>query len=232
MMFLSIAIKLVLGLIAMLLIMRVLGKKEMAQVTPFDFVYALVLGGILEEGLYDKNVSILHILFTFLIWGILIYVVEILVLRQDKLRDPIKGQPALLIENGNINIKAMEKNHMELEQLLSMLRGKGVFSLREVKYAILETGGSLSVMKHAESQPATAKMLDIQPPSKEMSLLLIDEGAIEEDNLKYAGKNKDWLFSEIKKEGYEKPEEIYYAEWNNEDGFFIKGYDEREKNSK
>jgi uncharacterized membrane protein YcaP (DUF421 family) len=230
--YLSIAIKLLLGLISLLVIMRVLGKKEMAQATPFDFIYALVLGGILEEGLYDSKVSILHILFTFAVWAILIYAIEILVQRKDKLRAPIKGQPALLIENGNINIKAMDKNHMELEQLLSMLRGQGVFSLRDVKYAILETGGTLSVMKNAEAEPPTAKMMDIKPPSKEISILLIDEGAIEEENLKFAGKTSDWLLSEIEKLGYGKAEDIYYAEWNKEDGFYIKGYDEERETSR
>jgi uncharacterized membrane protein YcaP (DUF421 family) len=231
-MFLSIAIKLVLGLVSMLAIMRVLGKKEMAQATPFDFIYALVLGGILEEGLYDQKVSVWHILFTFLIWGVLIYAVEILVQRQDKLRGPIKGQPAFLIEDGDIDIQAMERNHMELEQLLSMLRGKGVFSLREVKYAILETGGTLSVLKNSESEPPTAGMLDLKPPSNEMSILLIDEGAIEERNLADAGKCREWLFSEIKKQGYEKTEDIYFAEWNKEDGFYIKGYDKDRKKTK
>ncbi|SIB78775.1 Protein of uncharacterised function (DUF421) [Mycobacteroides abscessus subsp. abscessus] len=121
---------------------------------------------------------------------------------------------------------------MELEQLLSMLRGKGVFSLRDVKYAILETGGTLSVMKNADAEPPTAKMMDIKPPSKEISILLIDEGAIEKENLNFAGKTTDWLLSEIEKLGYERAEDIYYAEWNKEDGFYIKGYDEERETAK
>lgn len=69
MIYLEIATKLVIGLAGLLAVARLLGKKEMSQVTPFDFIYALVLGGILEEGIYDKKVSIWQILYAICLWG-------------------------------------------------------------------------------------------------------------------------------------------------------------------
>jgi uncharacterized membrane protein YcaP (DUF421 family) len=75
----------------------------MAQATPFDFVYALMLGGILENAIYDNQISILNVIFAYTIWSILIYIIEILVQSVDKLRKPLKGESSHLVIDGCIS---------------------------------------------------------------------------------------------------------------------------------
>ncbi|GIN71311.1 DUF421 domain-containing protein [Bacillus sp. J14TS2] len=218
----SITLKVICGLVILLLIIRLLGKKELSQFTPFDFVYLLVIGGFLEESVYDKKVSVWEVLYTIILWAILIFIIEMIVRKFDKLKPIIKGEPSIIVNDGELNIKALRKNKLESEQLRTMLRQQGVFSIKELKYAILETNGQLSVMTNEDQSPVTAKMLNLHPSKATLSHLLIDEGKIKEKTLTSIKKDKKWLMEQLKEEGFSNCQEIYYAEWSKEHGFTIK----------
>ena len=229
--YVDIGIKLVFGLVALLVVTRLLGKKEMSQLTPFDFIYSIVLGGILEESIYDDKVSGLHVWFAAAVWGIMLYGIEKLSKSYDKFRILVKGETSILIRDGEFNIKELDKNHLEMEQLRVMLRQQGVFSLREVRDLYLEPGGTVSLRKYAKQDNVTPSMLGIEPEDESLNFLFIDEGEINEAILKYTGKSKEWLYDELQKEGYGNIKEILYAEWSETDGFFIKTYNEASKDN-
>jgi uncharacterized membrane protein YcaP (DUF421 family) len=222
--YIDIGLKLFFGLIALMAVTRLLGKKEMSQLTPFDFIYSIVLGGILEESIYDDKVSALHVWFAVAVWGILLFIIEKLTKRYDKVRIYLKGEPSILIRDGEFNVKALEANHLEMEQLRSMLRQEGVFSLQEVRDLYLEPGGTISLKKYAKAGSVTPAMLNLEPEDEPLNFLFVDEGKINEQILKYAGKSKAWLYEELQKEGCSSAEEVLYAEWSEPDGFFIKTY--------
>jgi uncharacterized membrane protein YcaP (DUF421 family) len=229
MIYAEIALKIVAGLIGLVVVTRLLGKKEMSQVTPFDFIYALVLGGILEEGIYDQQVSIWQILFAICIWGVSIYIIEVLGQKRDGMKDLLKGKPSLIICNGKLDHKLMKKNHLDLEQLRTMLRKQGVFTLREVRDLYLEPGGDISVKIHTKSSSVTPDILGLTPEDEAPSTLLIEEGEIKEKELQSIGKTKNWLIYELKKENYHKIKEIFYGEWSETNGFYIQTYFKYEK---
>lgn len=212
-MFVGIAFKLVAGLAGLLLIMRLLGKKTLSEITPFDLIYTLVLGGIIEESIYDDLVHVGHILFALVIWGSLIYIIEVFVQKNDKINRTVKGKPSVLVLDGKLNIEELEKNHMEMEQLRALLRTSSCFSLQEAKHAILETGGEISVMKNEEAVSA-------------LSVLLIDEGHVEKTTLQSIGKDEAWLLDELTKVSKETPKDIIYAEWSEENGLYVVPYSE------
>lgn len=218
----SITVKVISGLMILLLIIRLLGKKELSQFTPFDFVYLLVIGGFLEESVYDEKVSVWEVLYTIILWAILIYFIEAIVRKFDKIKPIIKGEPAIIINDGELNIKELKRNKLESEQLRTMLRQQGIFSIKELKFAILEPNGQLSIMKNEAYSPVTAEMLHLHPAKSSLSHLLIDEGRIKEKNLKFIDKDREWLISQLNKEGYRDIQEIFYAEWSEESGFTIK----------
>jgi len=195
-------VKLVVGLIALLVVIRLLGKKELSQITPFDFAYLLVLGGLLEESVYDEVVTIWEVLYTIALWAVLIYGIEKFVQYFDKLRPIIKGEPSIIIAEGDLIISSLKKNNLESEQLRSMLRQQGIFSINEVKYAILEPSGQLSVLKTEKSSPVTTEELSVEPKKASLSYLVIDEGRIENRVLKQINKDESWLKSELGKLGY------------------------------
>lgn len=224
--FLDTALKLVIGLLALLVVTRLLGKKEMAQITPFDFVYALVLGGLLEESLYDKKITIWSFLFAVTIWAILIYFIEVIAIKHDKVKKILRGEPSVIVKDGKLDIEEMRKSHLEMEQLRTMLREQGVFSLREVRDLYLEPSGNISLMKYSSQEPPTADMLDMKVIDQSPSVLLIDEGKIKQELLQFAGKTTKWLQDELRKEGYSAIDNIFLAEWSATDGFYIKTYDD------
>ncbi|WKA58114.1 DUF421 domain-containing protein [Planococcus shenhongbingii] len=222
----DIGMKLIFGLVALLVVTRLLGKKEMSQLTPFDFIYSIVLGGILEESIYDDKVSGLHVWFAAAVWGLMLFGIEKLSKKYDRVRVLLKGDASILIQDGEFMVDELNKNHLEMEQLRTMLREQGVFSLREVRDLYLEPGGTVSLRKYTEKDNLTPEMLGIKPKDDSLTFLFIDEGEINEGILKYVGKSREWLYSELEKEGFKDIEEILYAEWSKTDGFFIKTYNE------
>lgn len=143
--YMNIGLKLFFGFVALLMVTRLFGKKEISQLTPFDFVYFIVLGGILEESIYDNNMSALHVWCAVAVWGMLLFIIENLSKRSNKFRVLLKGEISILIRNGEFNLKELEANHLEMEQLQIMLRQQGVFSLRAVCDLYLEPGGKVSL---------------------------------------------------------------------------------------
>ncbi|RDU36600.1 DUF421 domain-containing protein [Neobacillus piezotolerans] len=220
----SIALKLGVGFFALVVVTRLLGKKEMSQLTPYDFVFAILLGGIIEESIYDEKVNLLHILFGIALWGGISYTVEKLGQKYEKIRTPLTGTASILVREGKIDLQEMKKNQLEMEQLRALLRTQGVFSLKDVRYVFMETGGQLSVLKKASADPVTPEMLNLEAEEVDPSLLLVDEGEINDDELNAAGKDEKWLKEELKKEGITNIEEVYYAEWSPQEGFYIKMY--------
>lgn len=204
----SIALKLVIGFIALLVVIRSLGKKAMSEVTPFDLIYTLVLGGILEETIYDDKVNIGHLLFAVILWAVLIYIVERFVQRNDKLNRWIKGEPSVLMKNGELNLIEISKNHIEMEQLRAMLRQQQCFSLENAKHVILENAGQVSLIKESEED-------------KVMTLMLVDEGLIQDRVLQTNNLNESWLRESLTKEGYKEINDLLYVEWSEEKGFYI-----------
>ena len=224
MIYVQIALKLVIGLIGLIVITRLLGKKEMSQVTPFDFIYALVLGGILEEGIYDKKVSIWQILFAIGVWGLSIYAIEVYSQKRDGMKNLIKGKPAIIIRNGKLDYRQMKKNHLDIEQVRTMLRKQGVFTLREVRDLYLEPGGDISIKLHTKAGNLTPDMLGLSPDDQAPSILVIEEGKIQEDELHSVQRSKEWLLQELQKKNHQTPENILYGEWSETDGFYIETY--------
>jgi uncharacterized membrane protein YcaP (DUF421 family) len=223
-MYLSITIKMVVGLVSLLAVTRLLGKKELSQVTPFDFLYAVVLGGIVEETIYDNKVTPLQVVYSAVLWAGLIYIIEILAKKNNFFRSILKGSESIIVKDGKLNVREMQKNHLEMEQLRTMLRQRGIFSMNEVKYAYLETNGGLSVMKYRKEDPVTPEMMGMDTEDIDPSILLIDEGEVVDSGLKLAGKDGEWLKDSIKKAGYNDIKDIFCAEWSEKEGFYIVAY--------
>ena len=222
--YLLIGAKLVVGFVALMTVIRVLGKKHLSEMTPYDIIYLLVFGGILEESLFDEKVSILMVLFAVVVWAVVIYAIEKVVTMSNKLRILLKGEPDKIISNGKINKKLIDKNQLEMEQLRTMIRKQGIFSLREVKDLYIEPDGDVTINQYAKYQTVSNEDLKLNIDEEDPTILLVDEGQIKEDALDSIGKSKQWLQSELEQLGYINLKELYYCEWSSSEGFFIQTY--------
>lgn len=212
------------GFIVLFIVVRLLGKTQISQITPFDFISALVLGELVGNAIYDQEIDFGIVVFSIVIWGLLIYFTEYLTQKSRAMRFLFEGKPSMVIRKGKLDWSQMKKNQLDLDQLLHLLRDKGVFSLAEVEYAILEINGSISVLKKAEADQPTINDLKIKGEERVMPYMVISDGVILKDKLTEAGVDEEWLYQELKKQRLGQPEDICFAEYAPGSKLFVQKY--------
>ncbi|MBO9605351.1 MAG: DUF421 domain-containing protein [Paenibacillaceae bacterium] len=220
MMFAYIAVKLVTALIGLWIMTRLLGKKEISQLTAFDFVSSLMLSELVGNTIYDNDVRWVHLVFALVLWTVLSLALEKITLRLPKLSKALSGVPEIVIRDGRIDERAMKRNSLDISQLGMLLREQGVFSMREVAYAIFETNGNLSVLRKSRLEPATREELNVAAPQEELPVVLIEQGDVQKRELARIGRDEDWLLGELRKLGAVGPRDVLFAEWTEQDGLY------------
>ena len=142
----------------------------------------------------------MHVIFAIALWGCVVYVVERILEKTEKMSSLVQGEPSILIEKGKLNIKELKENYLDMEQLRAILRQHNCYSIHEVYYAILEINGSLTVIPKEKKEIPT--------------FLLVEEGAIKFKTLNGLGKSVEWLRTTLVEMGYSNIEEIIYCEWD------------------
>lgn len=208
-----------------------LGKNQITQLTPFDFISALVLGELVGNAIYDKEIGLQYVLYAIFFWGTLIYFIEMLTQKFRGTRSYLEGTPALIIANGKIQYEELRKNKLDLNQLQHLLREKSVFSIREVQYGVLETNGSVSVLKKQQFDTPINKDLNIPAKTVSLPILLILDGELITESLQQLNMSEKWLKEELLRRGIPEIKAVMYAEWLDGEGFEIQTYD-RKKGSK
>ncbi|MBM7657462.1 DUF421 domain-containing protein [Sporolactobacillus spathodeae] len=218
---LRITVELMIGFIALFSVTKILGKATLSQITAFDFISAIVLGEFVGNALYDKAIGILTILYTVVIWGVMIYIVEWITQKYRGSRAFLEGKPTIIIRNGRMDREAMKKEKLDINMLQNLLRHKDVFSVREVDFAILETDGTVSVLK--KSKYDVPKNEDLQQPQKPVYLPvnIINDGEADYQNMKRAGLNEEWLMKELKRHHIDRIQDVFYAEWKKDEGLYL-----------
>lgn len=217
----QITIELFLGFFVLLIATKILGKTQISQLTPFDFISAIVLGELVGNTIYDPKIKIWSILYAVLVWVVLIYSIEVITQKFRGTRIFFEGSPSIIIRNGYIDRAQLSSNHLDINQLQQMLRQqKDIFSIREVEYMILEPNGNISVLKKSKYESPTINDLSLKHKPVYLPISLISDGKVVKDNLREAGFDEGWLYKQIKQKGITKFEDVLYAEWKTDDGFF------------
>jgi uncharacterized membrane protein YcaP (DUF421 family) len=201
------------GIIALFILTKVLGKTQISQLTAFDFIAAIVLGELVGNALFDKKAGILDIGFVILLWGVILYLIEIITQKFKRSRFILEGKPALIIHEGEVIYEELRKNKMDMNEILHLLRMKDIFAVQEVEYGVLETDGLLSVLKKPEYQTPNKKDLNVKPVEANIAMPLIMDGEMIKDNLAEANVTEDWLLKELDRQGFSTVKKVFYAEW-------------------
>lgn len=219
--FFHIVIELVIGFISLFIITKIIGKRQISQITPFDFISAIVLGELLGNAIYDENIGLIHILSALLLWGILMITVEMITQKSLKSRGLLEGNPSIVIRKGMIDREELRKNRIDINELQNLLRQKDVFSVREVEYGILEADGKITVLKKPEYNYPTLSDLGLNPKPVYLPVTLISDGEVLLDNLKDSGFNETWLEKQLHMQGFKDVKQVFYAEWKEDEGMHI-----------
>ncbi|KAA9001032.1 DUF421 domain-containing protein [Paenibacillus spiritus] len=216
-----IAVKLVTGFVGLWVMTRLLGKKEISQLTPFDFVSSLMLSELVGNTVYQKDAHYGMLIFALGLWALLSYLFEKVTQHAKRLRSPMEGEASIVICDGKIDMEQMKRNRLDFGQLRMMLRQKDIFEMSEVAYAVFEKNGSLSVLKKSEEEPPTRGDLKVDAPEAELAYSLVEDGDVNEDNLGKIGKDLTWLLAELRLKGHNRPEDLAFVEWTRADGLFV-----------
>ena len=195
--------------ILLIVSMKIMGKREIGQLSLFDFLIILIIADVIIIGIENYSKSVLIFLIPLFILVFSQKLIAIIDLKVPKIRKAFDGKEELIIIKGKLNIEAMKKEKYNMSDLYSQLRDKSIRSLEEVEYAVLETNGNLSVFTYKEN-------INVFP------LPIIVSGEIEEENLKYINKSKKWVTEQLKKQGIKNIKDIYGASFIDNDLKIVK----------
>ncbi len=189
------------------LVYRIMGKKELGELSIIDFIVTILIAEIAAICIENAKRSIFTSIVPILVLVILEILFSYICLKSEKIRNFIDGKPSVVIKNGKVNFSVMTKLRYSLDDLLSQLREKGIKNIEEIDYAVLENSGNLSVFR-----------------TKDYPFPIILDGKIDYDTLKEIGKDKNWINNLLKENNIEL-ENIFYAFYTKNKTYIIKKED-------
>ncbi len=217
---LDLSLELFFGFIALLIAVKIIGRRHVQQVSPFDFISAIVMGELLGNAIYDET-NIFYVFYAIALWALLLFVIEKITQKSHRFRNIIEGSPVLVIKRGMVDFEVLRKEKLDFTELLSLLRNKDVFSVREVEYAIVEPSGIITVIKKAPYECVSRMDLQIPASSSPINLAVILDGKPDINNLKLLGFDEDWLKKMLSEHNVLSCGDVMYAEWNNVEGLYL-----------
>lgn len=197
--YIDIAIKLALGLLSLVFVINVSGKGNLAPGSASDQVQNYVLGGIIGGVIYNPSISILQFINILLIWVILVLTQKWLKTNNMFLKKMVDGEPTTVIKRGKINVEATRKSGLSANDLAFKLRSQGIYSIKNVKRAVIEQNGQLIVVLTGDENPKYP---------------IITDGKVQINSLESMDKTEEWLMSTLKEMGYKDIKNIFLAEYD------------------
>lgn len=198
--YIDVAIKLALGLLSLIVVINYTGKGNLAPTSASDQIQNYVLGGILGGVIYNPSITILQYCIILLIWFALVLTLRWLKTNNSKVKKMIDGEPLQLIKHGKIDVENVRLAGLTAQEVAFKLRSQGVFSIRDVKSAILEQNGQLILTRFGEENPKYP---------------LITDGVIQHNVLEVIDKSEDWVTEQLATQDIHDPAEVFLAEYQN-----------------
>jgi uncharacterized membrane protein YcaP (DUF421 family) len=214
---------------SLLIFTRLLGKKQISQLTLFDYILGITIGSMAASITTDLSSRAWPHWIGLVTWVAAGLAIDFLTTKSRYAAKYIEGEPSIIIMNGKILENNMRKLRYNATNLLQQLRSKDIFDLSEVHFAVLEPNGELSVLKKSEFQPLTPKDMNIKVPYKGLGIELIYDGIIVDLNLKQIKKDRNWLHSQLKKQGVKNPSEVFLAIYEASGNLYIDKFNDKIK---
>lgn len=176
-----------------LVVIRMMGKREIGQLSPFDFVVAIIIAELAAIPMEASEAPLWHSILPLVILGVLEVAVSYATLFSQTLRGIICGHPQIIIKNGMLLRDEMRKARYTLDDLMVQMRDKGIVDPDDVEFAVLETSGKLSVILKSQHRPVTPADLGISTHYEGLPTVLVMDGNIMKKNLKDVNLDEKWL---------------------------------------
>jgi uncharacterized membrane protein YcaP (DUF421 family) len=226
---LVVVVRSIIGFFTLLILARVLGKQQISQLTFFDYVLGITIGSIAATLSVDLSSRAWPHWIGLMVWAVIVWALQWFTLKSHSAGKYIVGEPTVVIMNGQIMEDAMRSIRYTLADLLEQLRDKGVFDLKQVGFAVVETDGKISVLLKPQFLPTTPQDLNLPIQNSGLSTELIYDGVIIHENLKQANVDRLWLEKELKNKGIVHVSEVFLATIDGSGNLFLDTYKDNSK---
>lgn len=202
-----------LSIIVMFLLTKLMGTKQVSQMTMFDYITGITVGSVAAE-LATELEEPVKPLTAMVVYGLVAVLISELTCKSVKLRAWITGKPLVLLENGVIYRENLKKAKLDLNEFLTYCRIGGWFDLNQLDTAVLEHNGSVSFLPKEKDRPATPTDLDLAPKQAKVQTPFVMDGKLLRDNIRQAGKEEAWVHRSLLRQGYQDEREVFLAVWD------------------
>lgn len=207
----NIAVRTFIVIVILFFLTKLLGKKQISQLSLFDYIVGITIGSIAADISLDIEKNFVSGLLSLVIFVLVAYLISFLTIKSIKARRFFTGVPTILVENGKIIESGLKKSKIDVNELLAEARIEGYFDIEEIDYALMEINGAISFLPREKMKPATKKDMKIRCDKGGLTVNAIIDGEYMENNMKAIGKDKEWLNHELKIQGYEYYDNILLA---------------------
>lgn len=179
--------------ICVVVAMRIMGKRQLGELQPSEFVVALMISELASIPISESNVPLSHGFIPIIALVLLELLFSVLVIKSEFMRRLITGSPIQIIKDGKLMMKRLSKLRICIDDVMEQLRLAGYSSISEIDSAIIETNGQLSVVPKETQRPVVCSDFNLSPPQTHVPHTIISDGVLRENNLKGAGVTEEWL---------------------------------------
>ena len=210
--------------------MRMMGKKQIGELEPFELVTALMISELATFPMQDIRIPILHAIIPIITLLFLQVSTSLLELKSEKARKILTGSPSILIRDGKIDIAELRYQRFNINDLLEELRLKGYFNIADIQYAILETSGELSILPKTNLCYVTKEDLNISVTQEFLPIPLIMDGNINHKNLELLSKDETWLNTLLEENNISSSKDVFLGTLDSKNQFYYQLKEGKDKN--
>ncbi len=218
---LTIIVRAIVIYILVLFVFRLMGKRQIGQMQPFELVLTLIIADLATIPMAELSVPVLHGIVPLLTLVVVHYFLTLISRNSTKFSNFISGKPVIVINPKGIDEKALRSLNITVDDLFEAIRGAGYFNLEEVQYAIMETNGTVNVLPKSDFSPVVNKDLKLKLEENSIPVTLVSEGKILKNNVNLAGVDKNFIEKFMKKAGIEKISKILVLTLNKSGTVYI-----------
>lgn len=196
------------SLLVLFIIAKILGDRQISQISLFDYIVGITIGSIAAEMATNLE-KFWEPLIAMIIYASVTLIISLISLKSIKIRRLLSGKTMVILENGVFYKNNLKKSHMDIQDFLLQCRTQGYFKMNDIEIALLEYNGKVSILPKAEFRPTNAKDLKIRVEKNTISLVIITDGNIIEKNLQFLNKDQIWLQKNINSFGFKNEKEIF-----------------------
>lgn len=210
-----VALTTVLSIAVLFLLTKLMGAKQVSQMTMFDYVTGITIGSVAAELATDLEQPV-QPLTALVIYGLAAAAISLLTSKCVKARSIVNGKPLVLLDRGVIYRENLKKARLELSEFLTFCRMGGWFDLSQLESAIMEPNGVVSFLPKETDRPATPSDLDLHPKQSRVQTPFVMDGQLLAENIRRAGKEEAWVRRSLLRQGYRDERAVLLALWDGE----------------